>query len=193
MIAFLRSLLVQTIYAPADAARAIISINLPREAAWMALIVSAILNTLIYFLNMALIPLPEDIWLPVIRTPITYLMMSFSLTTMMVFALFWTGRSLQGQAQLASIVSLVAWLVCLQSLADLAFVVLFIFIPMLAGLFSMAAALYGIWILINFITVAHGFPDKSKAVLTIVLALVGLIVGFSLFLSVIGVTAMGIS
>ena len=193
MIAFLRALLVQTIYAPAEAARAVIAMNLPREAAWMALAVAAILNTLVYFTNISLVPLPDDFWLPVIRTPFTYMVASFSLTTVMVFALFWTGRVLGGQGELPALVSLIAWMLCVQSLADVAFLVLFVFLPMLAGLFSLAAGLYGIWILINFITVAHGFPDKGRAVMTIFMSLVGLIVGLSLFLSVIGVTAMGIS
>lgn len=192
MIAFLRALLIQTIYAPADAGRSIIGINLPREAAWMALLLAAIINTFVYFTNLSLFPLPDDFWMPVIRTPVTYLAASFSLTTVMIFALFWIGRFLEGQARLPDLVSLMAWLLCVQSLADVAFLVLFVFVPMLAGLFSMAAALYGIWILINFITVAQGFPDRGKAVLTIVLALVGLVVGMSLFVSVIGVTAMGI-
>ncbi|WP_127112038.1 YIP1 family protein [Shimia sediminis] len=192
MISFLRALLIQTIYAPADAGRSIIGINLPREAAWMALLLAAIINTFVYFTNLTLFPLPDDFWMPVIRTPVTYLAASFSLTTVMIFALFWIGRFLEGQAQLPDLVSLMAWLLCVQSLADVAFLVLFVFVPMLAGLFSMAAALYGIWILINFITVAQGFPDRGKAVLTIVLALVGLVVGMSLFMSVIGVTAMGI-
>lgn len=193
MIALLRALLVQTIYAPADAARVIIGINLPRKAAWMALVLAAILNTLVFFLREMLIPLPPGLLLPAFQTPAIYLAALFSFTTMVVFAIYWIGRVLDGKAELPDLVSLIAWLFCVQSAADLVALVLFVFVPMLAGLFSMAAALYGIWILINFITVAQGYPDKVKAVLTIVLALVGLITGFSLFVSVLGVTAMGIS
>lgn len=190
---FLRDLLVQTIYAPADAARTVIGLNLSRETAWMALMLAAILNTLAYFTNITLFPVPDEFWLPVIRAPFVYLIASFSLTTVMIFAIFWTGRVMGGTAYLPHMVALIAWIVTVQTLADAAFLVLFLFIPMLAGLFSLAAGLYGIWILINFITVAHNFPDKGKAVVTIVLALVGLIVGLSVFMSVLGVTAMGIS
>lgn len=189
----LRALLRQTIYAPQDAARSIIALNLPREAAWMALLLAAVINTLVYFVHLTLIPIPDDFLLPIIRTPMTYLVASFSLIVILVFAMYWTGRVLEGQARLPMMVSLVAWVFCVQSLADLTFMVVFIFSPMLAGLFSLVAGLYLIWVLINFITVAQGFPDKGKAILTIVLALVGLIVGLSLFMSVLGVTAMGIS
>ncbi|WP_299356720.1 Yip1 family protein [uncultured Shimia sp.] len=189
---FLRALFVQTIVAPDNAARVIAGMNLSREAGWMALLLAAILNTLIYFTNIALVPVPDDFWVPIIRTPLTYLVASFSLTVVLVFALFWAGQMLKGQARLPVLVSLVAWLFCVQSAADLLFVALFLFVPMLAGVFSLAAGLYGIWILINFITVAQGFPDRGKAVMTIVLALMGLVVGLSLFLSVTGLTAMGI-
>lgn len=193
MIGALRHLLIQTIYAPAEAARLIITLNPSRETGWMMLLLATILNTFAYSANMALVTVPEDFWIPVIASPMIYLTLSLSFTVVMVFCLYWIGRVQNGKAQLPVLVALLAWLLMVQSLADFAFLVLLVFVPMLASLFSMAAGLYGLWILLNFIQVAHDFPSKGKAALTIVLAIVGLMVGFSVFISVIGVAAMGIS
>lgn len=193
MNAALRYLLGRTIFAPADAARLITGLNVSGETGWMALLLATILNSFVYFANMSLVIIPEDFWLPVIRSPLVYLILSFFFTSVMAFCLYGIGRVQDGKARLPLLVTLLAWLLIVQSLADFAFLILLILLPTLAGLFSMAAGLYGIWILINFIQVAHDFPSRGKAVLTIVLALVGLIVGFSVFLSFIGVAAVGIS
>ena len=99
MIAFLRALLVQTIYAPADAARVIIGVQMQREAAWMAMALAAILSTLVFFLRDTLIPLPPEILLPSFQSPVIYLAAMFSFTTMVVFAISWIGRVLNGKGQ----------------------------------------------------------------------------------------------
>ncbi|WP_372885028.1 YIP1 family protein [Shimia sp.] len=193
MKALLQHLLVQTIYAPAQAARLIAGLKLPPEAGWMALALAGVFNTLVYFANMAMVDLPVDFWIPVIRSPLVYLILSLSFTTVMVFCLYWVGRVQGGRAELSLLVTLVAWLLAVQSLADLLFLVLLVFVPMLASLFSMAAGLYGLWIFLNFVQIAHGFPGKGQAVVTILLALIGLMTGLTLFISAIGVTSMGIS
>ncbi len=193
MNAMLKHLLGQTIYAPANAARLIAELKLSSETGWMALLLATILSTFVYFANMSLVTIPPDFWLPVIGSPLVYLVLSFSLTTVMVICLHWVGRIQGGTSNLSLLVVLMAWLLAVQSLADVAFLVLLVFVPVLAKLFSMAAGLYGIWILLNFIQIAHGFSNKGKAVVTILLALIGLMMGLTVFLSMIGVTAMGIS
>ncbi|SHK10900.1 hypothetical protein SAMN05444000_11931 [Shimia gijangensis] len=189
----LRALLMQTIARPADAARTLVGLNLPREAGWMALFLATIINTFAYFATHAIVVLPDDFWVPVFNVPIIYLTLSFSFSTMAIFGVYWTGQTLGGKAHFPVLVSMLAWLVCVQSLADFVFLGLLMIVPTLAGLFSLAAGLYGIWIFLNFVKVAHGFTTMGKAILTITLTLVGLIVGLSVFLSVIGITAMGIS
>lgn len=189
----LRYLLAQTIYAPAQAARLIAGLRLGPETAWMALFLATILNTLVYFANLALVTIPADFWMPVIRVPMIYLLLSFSFSSAMVFCLYWVGRLQGGRASLTLLAVLLAWLLAVQSLADVVFLVLLVFVPMLASLFSMAAGLYGIWIFLNFVQTAHDFAGKGKAAVTIILALIGLMMGLTLFLSAIGVTAMGIS
>ena len=193
MGALLKYLLAQTFYAPANAARLIAGMKLSSEAGWMALLLATIFNTVIYFANMSLVTIPPDFWLPVIRSPLVYLGLSFSFTAVMVIGLQWVGRVQGGTSSLSLVAVLVAWLLTVQCLADVVFLLLLVFLPTVAGLFSMAAGLYGLWILLNFIQVAHGFARKGKAVVTIFLALIGVMMGLTLCLSVIGVSAIGIS
>lgn len=189
----LRALLAQTILAPADAARTILAYNPPRDAGWMALMFASILNTFAYFATSAMVTVPEDFLLPTFASPVIYLTLSFSFSVMVIFGVHWTGQALGGKSHFSALVSMLAWLVCVQSLADFAFLGLLLFVPLLASLFSLAAGLYGLWVFLNFIKVSHEFSTMGKAILTITLTLVALIVGLSVFLSIIGVTAMGIS
>lgn len=189
----LRSLVTLTLRSPADAARVIAGMNFPREAGWMALMVASILNTIAYFINLSMINLPAELNLAIFTSPVMYLVLSFALSVIGVFGVFWTGQMLEGQARFPELLALIAWLVFLHALSNFVFLGLLILIPLLASLFSLGAMIYGIWILVNFVRVAHRFATIGKAVMTIALTLVGLIIGLSVFLSVIGVTAMGIS
>ncbi|MEQ9693261.1 Yip1 family protein [Shimia sp. SDUM112013] len=193
MMPFLTALLVQTLRAPAEAGRTLCALNLNREMGWSALFLACILNTLAYFASISLFPVPSEAMLPMMATPILTLITLFSAMTVTVFALFWTGRILDGEARFGDILTMIAWMQFLRVLVQVATIVLMFVLPSLAYVLVMGAGLYGIWIMVHFLQVAHGFDGLGKAIFTLVLAVLGMTMGLSLFLSVMGVTAMGIS
>ncbi|MGX9350467.1 Yip1 family protein [Shimia sp. W99] len=193
MSAFLRQLFMLTIYNPPQAGQVLVAQQVDRAAGWLILALAVILNTLAYFLSITLFPVPAEIALPLLTSPVLVCMVLGSVTVIFVFAFYWVGRAMGGQARFEDILLMMGWLQYMRLAVQLGALVLMIFLPGLAQIFVMATGLYGAWIVLNFLKVAHGFDTMGKAVMMLVFTLVGMTVGLSLFLSLIGVTAMGFS
>ncbi|MEP3632858.1 MAG: Yip1 family protein [Shimia thalassica] len=193
MIDLIKVLLVQTLRNPTQAGELLCAMNLTREQGWAALFLACILNTLAYFASITLFPVPPEAMLPMMSTPVMVLVTLSSAMTVSVFALFWTGRMLDGKARFGDILTMIAWLQFLRVLLQLATIILMFIVPGIAYILVMAASLYGLWVLIHFLKVAHRFSSTGKAIVTLVLATLGMTMGLSLFLSVMGVAAIGIS
>ena len=188
----LKALFVQTIVAPADAARMLMGLGLRRETGWTILVLACVLNTLAYFVSTTLFPIPPEFSLPLLASPGLVLVLLFSVMVVTVFMLFWTGRALKGAAAFGDILIMIGWLQFMRLAVQVVALVLMIILPGVAGLFAMATGLYGIWILVNFVNVAHGFDALGKSFLMLVLSVLGMTMGLSVILSLIGVTAIGI-
>ncbi|MCP9482176.1 YIP1 family protein [Shimia sp. CNT1-13L.2] len=193
MMAFLIDLLVLTVKNPSAAAQRIAAMNLSREDGWSALALGAILNTFLYYLNLALFPVPPDFPIPVIQGPFIFLTLALSFNVILVFGLFWCGKIVGGTGQLTTLVSVIAWLMLALVAGDILSVLLLFLMPLFSSLISLGIKLYAIWVLLNFIKVAHGLPSIGASVFTLALTVVGMIMGMSVFLSFMGVTAIGIN
>ncbi|MEP2532531.1 YIP1 family protein [Shimia sp.] len=193
MIEFLRQLVMLTIYRPAQAATLLAGQNMPRETSWSILALAIILNTLTYFLSTALFPVPTEIAMPLLTSPTLVCLILGSVVVMFVFAFFWVGRALGGKAAFDNILLMMAWLQYMRLIVQLIALVLMVFLPGLAQIFVMATGLYGAWIVVNFMNVAHQFNSLGKSLMMLILTLIGMTVGLTIFLSFIGVTALGIS
>ena len=193
MMAFLIDLLVLTVKNPSAAAQRIAALNLSREDGWSALALGAIFNTFLYYLNLALFPVPPDFPIPVIQGPFIFLTLALSFNVILVFGLFWCGKIVGGTGPLTTLVSVIAWLMLALVAGDILSVILLFLMPLFSGLISLGIKLYAIWVLLNFIKVAHGLPSIGASVFTLALTVVGMIMGMSVFLSFMGVTAIGIN
>jgi hypothetical protein len=63
-------------------------------------------------------------------------------------------------------------------------------VPGLAALVVLAAAIWGVYILISFIDAAHRFDNRLKAAGVMVLAFVAMAIGLSTLLSLVGMVSM---
>lgn len=193
MTDILRQLFLLTIRDPAAAAGYLVGQELDRMTGWSILALGVVLNTLVYFLTITLFPVPTEVMLPLMTSPLMVSTVLGAVVVIFVFAFYWVGRVLGGQGAFEDILLMMGWLQFMRLAVQVISLVLMLFLPAVASLFVMAAGLYGIWIVVNFLTVAHRFDGLGKAVMVMVLTMMGLTVGLSIFLSVIGVAAMGIS
>jgi len=186
-----KDLALETLQTPRVAAERVMAMNLPRETLWMALVLMALLNTLIGAVTQMVAPPTENSPIPaMMMTPMIYFVIVAGGLVLTVYALFWAGRALGGEAELGDMLSVLVWLQALRVCAQGIALVLLLVSPALAGLFVLSIGIIGLWILINFIQAAHRFPSPWQAAGVLLSAMVGLVLGLSLLLSLIGVSAM---
>jgi len=190
-----KALLVQTLIAPRRAAEGLIALNLPQRWLWMALALMSVLNSIVYSVSLRLTPTSDPMATammpPAFHSPVLFTMFLFGALAITVLALYWIGKGLGGQGRMDDVLVLICWLQVLRLILQVVVAVLVIVAPVLGALVIFTASLWGIYILIGFVDAAHRFGNMFKAAGVIVLAMVAMVVGLSILLSIIGVAVMG--
>ena len=187
---FLR-LAVSTVTSPRDVARLLVSLQLGRDVLVMLFALVVVLNTLVFSLSVLGAP-AEGLVGVMLGSPVVFgALLALSLA-LVILAVTYAGRALGGAAGLADMAVLVIWLQALRVLVQGAALLLTPLSPVLAGLTVMVASILGLWILVNFIDVAHGLGSLFKSALTLLLAVVGMTLGLSFVFSLLGLTNAGL-
>lgn len=190
--AALWQLALDTIRDPRDAARRILSMDLPASALWTALALAVVLNAGLFGLSNELSPPPADVPVGAV-SPVPFALFLLAGVAATVFALFHVGRILGGEARFHGILALLVWLQFLRVLVQAALLVLVPLVPFLAALVVIGAAVIGFWILLNFIDVAEGYESLFKSLGVLVLSVLAMAFGLSLLLALFGGPFIGVS
>lgn len=183
----LRELVILSLRDPAQAARVVLGMSLPREVLWTALMLMAVLNTLIYSLTNMAAPGPSP--LPAaFSSPAFYFFFVAGALILIVNAVYWTGRAFGGQASMTDVMAVIVWLQFLRVLVQGLALVLLLTVPLLSALLVLAAILVGLWIFVHFVDQAHRFNSPGKAAGVIVAAFFAMVLGISILLALIGVS-----
>lgn len=170
---------------PAEAARRLIAMQLPREVLWTGVALAAVINTLLFSLSGLLMPGPAMV-MPLFQSPFIYLGMVAAGLVLMVAMLYWAGRILGGRGTLGDVLVVVLWLQVLRILVQVATLVLSLTIPMLAMLLVLAATVLGIYILLHFVDQAHRLNSLPRAGGVLILSFVLMAVALSVLLTLFG-------
>ncbi len=186
----LRELTIVTIRDPGAAARVLLAWPLTRETLWTLLVLIAVLNAVLFSLSNLLVPGPSP--LPgVLNHPLIYCAVVAGGLALSVYALLWAGRFLGGSGSLAGVMQVVLWLQVLRLLVQAVTLILVLTIPLLSVLLFFAASIYGIYILLHFIRQAHGLPSMGRAAAVVIVAMVAILLGLTLLMSLFGGPIMG--
>lgn len=192
MLNALFSLALRTLQDPRTVASEIIAMRLDRQMLWIALVLAVVLNTIVYQVSLVISPPPMD--LPtVFSSPLLFAVLIGSGLVLSVFSLTYAGRVLGGKAVLEDIMSLLIWLQYLRFAVQVAALILTPVIPGLTGLLVFAASLYGIWLMLQFIDVGHGFNNMLTSIGALGLSALMIMLGMAIVLSIVGVQNMGLT
>lgn len=184
------ALAVQSVTAPRQVARLLLSINPSREALWTAFALVVALNGLTYAVSL----LQSGGAIPaLLQSPLVFVALQAATLAATILGLHYAGRALGGAGRLEDIALLMIWL---QALRVLAQVFILLLLPLSAGLGGLAvgaATAIGIWIAIPFIDEAHGFGNLWKAAATLVLGVLAAIIALSIILTLVGVDPNGVT
>ncbi len=186
------NLALRTISEPRKAAVDIMNMRPSRSVLWSALVLAVVLNTLVY--QFSLFISPPQVQLPIIFTsPIIFAVLIGSGLVLSIYAVTFAGRFIGGKAVLDKIMALLIWLQFLRFAVQVAAFLLMPIMPGIAGLLVLCATLYGMWLLLQFIDVAHEFDNLFTSFGALVLSGLGIMLGLAILLSVLGVQNMGLT
>ncbi len=182
----------QSLVAPRDVARLLLSMRLGREALLLAFALVVVLNALIFGLSVQLTP-PDPEIAPVMVSPMIFMLTLGGALAVTAIALTWTGRALGGSGRIEGIGLLLIWMQALRVLVQIAMLILVPLSTSLAALLVIAASAAGVWILVHFLDEAHGFGSLLRSLTVLLLGVTGVALALALFLSLIGATTMGLN
>lgn len=193
-----KALVKMTLFDPKEAAGQVILLRqgLSSETLWSAVVLVAVLNSLIITLGMHLFPpTPEQaaIMLPFMTNPGILAVFTAGAIVISIFVLHWAGRALGGQGDLRDMLATFSWLELLQAGVQIVVMVLAVVAVPLASLLNFAAFFWGLWILVAFVDRVHGFDNPLKAVGVLALGVGLMFAGLILFVLLIGAAAEGVS
>ena len=175
---------------PKAGAQAVLDAGVPATAYWLIAGLVVVLSALFVGLNQLLLPveLPEgSTQLP---PSMSALFIGGNLLVL-IFAIHWVGRAFGGTGTLGDSILLMSWLQAVLLVLQIVVGVLTAAAPFLGGLAFVAVAAYTLWLLVNFIDVIHGFGSLGKSAMMLLLAIVGMALGFGMLLSIMGVGVPG--
>lgn len=185
------SLAVQSLTAPREVARLLLSMQLGRDVLTTSFALVVVLNALIF--SVADQFLSDTPGAGLLGEPLVFLaMQGLTLLATIVF-LTWVGGIMGGTARLEDMAVLLIWLQVLRVAVQAALVVILPLAPALGGLIMLLASAAGVWILINFIDEAHGLDNMFKAGLVLIFGIFGMAVALSIVLAFLGITPNGLT
>lgn len=186
------TLFMTTIRTPDQAAEFVKGTDVERGVLWMGIFAVSALGAVITGLTVMSIPLPDG-WPDLFALPFAHFAVSVVGMMMFAYALTWAGKGLGGQGTFDDLLKLVIWLQAVRVGLQVIGLVLLIAIPVLGAFYGLATGLLALWILVQFIKSGHEFSGFGAAIVVLIATIVGLIVGLSLLLSLVGVGAVGVS
>ena len=189
--AFLR-LAVDSVTAPQDVARLLLSLRWSREALLLSFALVVVLNALVFSATMLLAP-PGDAELSLLASPMAFMFTLAGALALTIVAFTLAGRALGGTARIEDMAILMIWMQALRVLVQVAMVVVLAISSGLAALLIVATSALGIWILAHFINQAHGLDSLLRAVLVLLLGLTGTALALAFLLTLTGATTMGLN
>lgn len=125
--------------------------------------------------------------------PILYAVVLAGGMVISMHLLTWMGTMLGGRGSLAEVTVLLVWLQYLRLVAQAGLLLLTMIMPPLGMMATIVVAFYSLWLLLNFLDVAHRFGSLAKALVVLLMTAVGIVVGLSFLLALIGVPATEMS
>lgn len=186
-----QDLILLTIRSPQEAAQQVLTYNVPRTELWLAVVALFAVNTILTAISNFLIPVPAPLEM-VVSNPLLFFAATAGIFVVTVHALYWTGRMMGGQDDMGDLLTLLIWLQFIRTIAQFIILILLLTIPMLAGFFLIFVGVATFWIFLNFLTVGLQLSSNWRAFAILVLGSFMVVFGLSIFLSLIGVSAIGV-
>lgn len=180
-----------TLRNPHAASQVILSWNMPKEALWTAVALVSVIITILSTLSNMIFPVPAPLS-AIVGNPFVYFLVAAGGFVATVHAIYWTGRMLGGRGAVEDLMVLLLWLQALRAAAQVVVLVLLVLAPALATFLVLFVAAATLWVFVHFISVGLQLNSIFRALVVLFVGAAVLVTGLSFFLSLIGVSALGV-
>lgn len=179
------ALAMDTLRDPRGTAERLIALDLGLPTLWTALALGAVLNAFMFSVNVMMFPTTFPV--PgLFSNPVLYAVAMAGGLVITMHLLTWVGGMVGGQGRLADVTVVMVWLQYMRLAAQAVLLILTILMPTLALMATLVVAFYSLWLLLNFLDVAHRLGSLGKAALVLVFSVVGVTLGLSFLIALIG-------
>ena len=181
-----------TLRDPRAASAVILSWDVPKEAIWTAIALVSVIVTILSTLSNMLFPVPAPLSV-IVGNPFVYFMVVAGGFVATVHAIYWTGRMMGGRGPVEDLMVLLLWLQALRATAQVGVLIMLILAPVFASFLVLFVAAATLWVFVHFISVGLQLNSVLRAVVVLFVGAAVLIIGVSFFLSLIGISALGVT
>lgn len=175
-LAGLLTMIRDTLSNPREGARRIMAIDLSMQERWLALLLMAVVLSLLTQFYLAMAPADTPAYLvEMMSSPLRVALFQTVWLFSGALAVYRFGKAWGGTGALADAVSLIAWLQFIMIVAQLATVVIELILPPVAPLVELAVIGVYFWLLTHFVSELHGFRSLGATFLGILLGMVALL------------------
>lgn len=198
-LSMLKSLFLLTLKAPKAAGAQFISLQLPVQGLWLALSLVSVVTSLIFAALMQVAAVGEDQFSELMRqspahsAPLILALLQWGRAVLSVFVLCWVGRMMGGTGHLRDVLAVMTWLQAVTFVLMSGIVVLGMALPMLSSLMVLVMVVWWVWAVVSLLDVAHEFENMFKAAGVLIVSLLGVTVGLSIFFGLVSALFMGVS
>lgn len=184
-LATLLSLARLTLHNPREGAARVMALALPMQTRWAALVLMAVLSTLLLHLTFAMQPADiKALFGEALASPLRMAMLQAVFMLVSVVAIYQIGRWRGGRGRFEDALILVVWLQFLLLGLQAAQLLASLVAPLLADLIGLATLALFFWWLTNFVAELHGFKSLVLVFVGVVLTLVFLVLVLAFVLAI---------
>lgn len=185
-----RRLAVLTVTDPARAARILLDLHLPPAVLWSALVLSAALNAILFSLSNQILAAPQILPAP-LHQPLVYFAVVVLALAVFILALALSGRLLGGSGGIDAVLPVMVWFQFLRVAVQAVSLLLVLTLPLLSLMFIIAAALFGLYVMMHFLSEALRLGSLARAAAAMILASMIVIAAASLIIALVGGPYLG--
>ncbi|HCY98530.1 MAG: hypothetical protein A3D16_23210 [Rhodobacterales bacterium RIFCSPHIGHO2_02_FULL_62_130] len=180
-----------TLQNPRAGARLILSVGLSTGQAMGALVLMAVLSTLLTSVSILVAPVPAGAELQLMfANPLQLAVMQAMILTMGAGLIHAVGTKFGGKGNFAGAVALIAWIEFILSLMQIVQLVALVVMPPLADVIGVMGLGVFLWLLSQFVTELHGFANVWKVFGAIIVT--GLGVSFAVAMVLVSIFGVGV-
>jgi hypothetical protein len=176
-----------TVTNPQEGATTVLSVAPPPRALWLMFAIVVVLSLFLGEVVTLLTGVPEDGPITgAYSSPLTLGLIQAAFLVIMVHAIHRIGGWFGGRGRFEEAFILIIWLHFIFLLVQVVQIGLMVILPPIAPFFTVLAVGLFLWLLVNFISVLHGFTSLGMVLVMTIVSAFGIIFVLSLVLSLLG-------